>query len=527
MRLNKFIQICLIFLLLFSVFVRFYKLNTVPPHLSNDEISIAYDAYSISGNQKDEHNKHLPIAFESHGTYKAPGYLYILSPLYLFLPNTNLTPKLPSVIFGFLTIFVIFGITLLLTNNKIISMISAIILLSCPWHITVSRMVLESNLALFFLSLGLLISLFSIIKKKDKYLFLSIVPFTISMYCYHTEWGLAPILFLILLVFFRKNKKCLVRCAFLFLLLTLPLLINYLDNIHTSARANTEIIWKEESTASLIKNSPKILTPFIVSKAFLEKYFEYTNVDYLFFNGSELLGSKNIFEQGLFLWPLIIPFFYGFFFLRKYIKKPFLSFFIIWTLISPLIPSLTHGSPSLIRNLNSVIPYTIIISIGLFEIFRKFKYLSMVLSCLILISSFYFGSIYLFHYPLEKAEGFQGYYPITEFLKRDSQKYNHIYIDYKFGSSCQYIGVPHLYLAYYQKFNPEILQNRTRDSFGMDFDKYTVTQIDWNDIDFHSRDLYIVSICNQPVPRILDKIKLVTKFTDQAGNPAFELWEAK
>jgi hypothetical protein len=349
------------------------------------------------------------------------------------------------------------------------------------------------------------------------------------MYCYHTEWIFSPLLLLIMLfIFYKKNKKNIFLPLLFFVILVLPLFFNFITNLNTSARANTEIIWKSEAVINSLKNHNFIFSPFILIKAIFEKYLEYTNINYLFFNGTELLGRKNIFEQGLFLWPLIIPFFIGLFNLKKNIKKEFFVFFIIFILISPIVPSLTHGSASLVRNLNTILPYTIIISIGLYELFSKSKlYKSIIFSLLVLISFIYFSFIYIFHYPIEKADGFQGYSSIATFLERDSKNYNHIYVDFKFGKNCQFIGVPHLYLAYYQSLDPKKLQNRINNPKESNFDKYTITQIDWNNIDIKKGDLYIVSTCNPPTIKVLDKIKLTTKFTDNSGNPAFELWEIK
>ncbi len=529
MKINKIIYFIFIVLGLFGLITRIYKIESVPPHLSNDEISIAYDAYSINRTQKDEHNNYFPIAFKSHGTYKAPGYAYLLAPLFFISNNTNTTARLPSIIFGYLTVIIIGLITFELTKNKHISLISSIILISCPWHIISSRMVLESNIALLFLSLAIFLFLKSVSTKKFSLTFLSVFFFAASMYCYHTEWGFAPIiLFIMLFIFYKKNKKNIFILLLFFTILISPLFFNFITNLHTSARANTEIIWRGETVINSLQQHNPIFTPFIIIKAVFEKYLEYTNVNYLFFNGTELLGKKHLFEQGLFLWPLLIPFFIGLFKIKKNIKKEFFYFFIIFILISPLIPSFTHGSASLVRNLNSIIPYTIIISIGLYNLFIKIQtYKSVILSSLIMISFIYFSSIYIFHYPLEKAEGFQGYRPIADFLKRDSLNYQHIYIDYKFGQYCQFIGVPHLYISYYQTLNPEFLQNRFDNKLGTNFDKYTILQIDWNDFDFKKGDLYVVSICNPPVPKVLDKIKLTTKFIDTSGKPAFELWETK
>lgn len=529
MKINKIIFFIFIILGVSGLFARIYKTETVPPHLSNDEISIAYDAYSINRTQKDEHNDYLPIAFKSHSTYKAPGYAYILAPFFSILNNTNTTARLPSIIFGFLTVIIIGLITFKLTKNKYLSIISSIVLMSCPWHIISSRMVLESNISLFFLSLAIFLFLKSVTDKKIFFVYFSVFCFAVSMYCYHTEWGLSPLLlFTMLFIFYKKNKKNIFLPLLFFILLISPLFLNFITNLNTSARANTEVIWKSDTVISAIHSHNIIFSPLIIIKSIFEKYLEYTNINYLFFNGTELLGKKHIFEQGLFLWPLIIPFFIGLFKIKKNIRKEFFVFFVIFILISPIVPSFTHGSASLVRNLNTVLLYTIIISIGLYDFFSKTKsYKSIILGLLILISFLYFFAIYFFHYPSEKAEGFQGYRPIATFLKRDNKNYQHIYIDTKFGQHCEFIGVPHLYISYYQTLNPEFLQNKYNNKLGTNFDKYTITQIDWNDFDFKKGDLYIVSICNPPVAKVLDKIKLTTKFTDISGNPAFELWETK
>jgi hypothetical protein len=530
MKINKLIILILIFLGTVGLFARIYKLEMVAPHLSNDEISIAYDAYSVNRNYKDEHNAFLPISFESHGTYKAPGYAYLLSPLYSFLENTNTTAKLPSVICGILTVITLGFITYELTANLHISLISSIILISSPWHIITSRMVLESNVSLFFLTFGIFLFLKAVSKKKNILVYFSSLFFALSMYCYHTEWIFSPLIFGIMLVFFyRKNFKKIYLPSLLFLILISPLFFNFIQNLHTSARANTEIIWKGEYVIQAMERSKSVLlNPVIVFKAIFNKYLEYTNVAYLFFSGAELLGPKNIYEQGLFLWPLIIPFFIGFFQIKNNIKKEFLIFFILFIILSPIVPSLTHGTPNSIRNLNSVIPYIIIISIGLFKILTSTKKVrSLILVVAIFTSFIYFFQIYFFHYPKEKAESFQGYRPIADFLKIEEEHYDHVFIDYKFGGDCRYIGVPHLYLAYYQSLNPELLQNRIKRKEGDSFGKYTITQLDWNNMDFNEKDLYVVSVCNLPTKKAIDKIKLTTQITDISGNPAFEIWEAK
>lgn len=82
-------------IIILGLILRLAGLNLTPPHLSNDEISIAYDAYSISRNFRGEHGTYLPLSFQSHGTYKAPLYTYILAPIQYILGNKQWVARLP------------------------------------------------------------------------------------------------------------------------------------------------------------------------------------------------------------------------------------------------------------------------------------------------------------------------------------------------------------------------------------------------------------------------------------------------
>src|SRR3989338_8871915 len=99
-----------------TIFTRFYGLESVPSHLGNDEISIAYDAYSVARTFRDEHNNYLSLSFQSHNTYKAPLYGYLTAPLTLILPNNATTVRLPSALAGSLTVLFLGLLVLELTT---------------------------------------------------------------------------------------------------------------------------------------------------------------------------------------------------------------------------------------------------------------------------------------------------------------------------------------------------------------------------------------------------------------------------
>lgn len=68
--------------ILFSIFIlafllRFVGLEKLSPPLNRDEAALGYNAYSLLQTGKDEHGISWPLAFESIGDYKMPGYIYL------------------------------------------------------------------------------------------------------------------------------------------------------------------------------------------------------------------------------------------------------------------------------------------------------------------------------------------------------------------------------------------------------------------------------------------------------------------
>lgn len=487
-----------IFLLIIGIFLRLYKVDSIPPHLSNDEISIAYDAYSIAYSGKDEHGNSYPISFPSYGTYKAPLYTYVLSPLVRIFGNTELVVRLPSIVAGLLTILVIGLIAYELTSKRQIALWAGVLLSITPWHIYASRMAWEANLALLFLSLGIWLMM------RKKLLFSSII-LVISMYGYHTEWLLVPLIMLVGgIIYFKKSVW---KFWIVSLILALPLFIDYVMHAGPSARAKTELIWSTPGTGLL-----DILIMLI------RNYISYLNPKTLFLNGLNILVKDNPFTPGLLLWPMIVPIIIG-------LKKIKNKFFWIWLLLSPVTAALTIGDFSLIRNLNSVIPLVILAAVGLNKINKVWW-------SLFLLTLFNFSLIYFWHFPRELGETFQGYRPVAYYLKTIESEATEIYVDYRYGSyrwglGKEYSGIPYLYLAFFQRWNPSITQNRVINNKEMHFGKYIIGQIDWGKDIIRPNRYFVVSIGNPPGDELLYKIGQVATFNDASGKMAFEVWKGK
>src|SRR5258706_11914127 len=94
---NKLVWLIAIFL--FGLLIRIWGGNVFPPALNWDEVSHGYNAYSLLKTGRDEWGVAMPTIFRAFGDYKLPVYVYLTIPV-------NANPRLPSMIFGSLSILI-------------------------------------------------------------------------------------------------------------------------------------------------------------------------------------------------------------------------------------------------------------------------------------------------------------------------------------------------------------------------------------------------------------------------------------
>lgn len=516
-------KLIITFLIIITLFTRFYQLETVPNHLGNDEISIAYDAYSIIRTGRDEHGNYLPLSFQSHNTYKAPLYGYLTAPLTLILPNTATTVRLPSALAGSLTVLVLGLLVLEMTGNLSLSLISSGFLATNPWHIYASRTALESNLSLLFLTLGIYLFLLGVKRSQNQFFLLtSVFNLALSMYAYHTEWVITPLIFAFLVLSFRPKRTLLL--AAIFLLLASPLFFDYYSRLGTSARANTELLWQETFLKRELEKLPPLEKLRAITKTATENYLDHLSPKILFFDGLTLLSRDHAYQPGLFL-SLSLPFFFlGWFKLKPFRRYQY--FVLFFALLSPLMPSITQGGINQNRYLPAVVAFTLLIAAGFYFVYQKSKpFLKIVLLSALSLSFFYFWIIYLYHFPIYSAEGFQyGYQQMAEYIRPIRGQYDHIVVEPRFSDFNRYVGVPHLYLSYYLAENPSDLLTRRNDDQGTHFGKYRITEVNWNLEEPKPKSLYLLPMGNLPPDNLLE---LLVEISLPDGKPAFKIYKSK
>lgn len=524
-----FINKILLILISIAISARFIWLDYVPPHLSNDEIGAAYNAYSISKTLKDGSNKFLPILWTSNGGEGSPLAVYVPLVSIMTLGNNDFAVRLPSAILGSLTIIFIGLLVLELTKNSSLALIGSFLLAFSPWHFSASRRALESNYALFFIVLGLYLFFIGINRNKTWATIVSAISFVLSIYSYYTEWILTPLIIFSLLVFYRKTilkRKIYLIVILLLGILLLPLFSDLVYHLKPS-RANSESIINDIGVGRLLsKHSNPIEKGQIILKAVVDKYSTYNSLDYLFFSGATILPKDNPYQFGFLLSIFLIPFIWGLYNLRTYFNNH--SNFIYFLLFAtPFVASLTEGELNNWRSLPQLLPVSIITAVGVlyfWDFMKKNVWMKTLSGVALLISLFYFCLIYFIHFPLESAEGYQyGYKQISIYLNKHYTEFEKIIIDPRFGSKdYYYIGVPSSYIPFYTYLDPRKVQTAKSIPFGVTFDKYEFRQINWDAEKIRKNYLYIVP--NDNIPDSSENLKVVDEIPLPSHKIEFKLY---
>jgi 4-amino-4-deoxy-L-arabinose transferase-like glycosyltransferase len=145
----------IIVIFLAALGLRIFSANAVPPSINWDEASLGYNAFSILRTGRDEWGRVMPLTFEAFGDYKLPGYIYTLIPFIAIFGLNEFAVRLPSILFGSLSVVFLFLIVLELSKKRSWALLSALFLVISPWHFFLSRIALEANLAFSFFLIGL------------------------------------------------------------------------------------------------------------------------------------------------------------------------------------------------------------------------------------------------------------------------------------------------------------------------------------------------------------------------------------
>ena len=537
-KMNKKKIIVIILVLILGAFLRFFKLDEFPIQLNHDEVSQAYDTYSIIKTGKDINGNFLPLAFPSTGDYKVGHYIYLSTIPFYFFGDKEFAIRIPAAFFGSLTVLAVFLFINVLTKNWNISILAALLVAITPSEIFYSRKSFENVIGVCFELFGLFCLFNNLLNNKRKaWVYLGIFLMSVAMYFYTSHVITVPLILILIIFNFRKKiqyqKKYLISLFLSWIIFITPLLFLIITDAGLRFRAASVFVNQDTNfgrTVNLTGNYFKSYVDIIFLK-FLNQF----NPTYIFVNGLDLTNQKILGIGPLLFCQLPLVILGMIFLLRNNIYLIQRRFLFGLFLISIIPSALTFEDYSPHRSMLAFTTLSIISAFGLywlvFWIKREMPYvrfrnylLGFIGFCLVL-NLIYFLRIYTQSYPFEKSEKMQ--YPFKQISLYMWSQYNNfeqIVFDPKLGETTPFIGVgAQYYLAYYGNYSPKKMQKELRTGKKkreLIFDKFSIREVYWPEDRNLKNTLIIVSPWSVPFSDV-DKNLIIKKFYFYDGTLAF------
>lgn len=537
--------ILLFLIVLLASILRLWKLGSVPASPDWDEAALGYNAYSILHTAHDEYGKFLPIVFRSFDDYKPGLYIYLVVPFVQLFGLSVWATRLPSALFGILTVLSVYFLIKELTGNTKLGLLTAFLLAISPWHIQFSRVAFETNVGL---SLNIFAATFFLkALKKPLFLFPSVFFIALSPYVYQSEKVFSPLFFLTLIIIYHKQlfalpRKYLISACIFGLLIAAPIFVYTLTDKDALARAKGVSIFSE-STEVLKNDVQRLQTDqanydkigiildnrrLVFAKEIVANYLSHLDFNWLFITGD--IARHHAPDMGL-LYIVELPFILSgmyLLFFGKYDKKT--KWFVgIWVLLAPVPASVTTGVPHAVRTLNFLPTFQLFSAIGLLSgvtlINKNIKYSLLkyviylgVLSLFIVNITYYLDQYFVQQNYYNSEEWQYGYAEAVPYVNSIQSNYQKIIV-----SNQPYMDQSYIFFLFYLKYNPAIYQDQTKNVSGgfrenHTFGKFEFRPINWSHETDSKNVLYVGRASDFP-----SEVNMLKSINFLDNNPAMKI----
>ena len=195
-----------VLILILAVFLRFFRLDSLPIGLTWDEAAIGYSGFGIMSVHRDEWLNKMPIVFKSFGDYKAAVAIYADAITTWIFGLDTFGIRFPMAAAGVITTVTSYWLGLFLFKEKKYAFLLMGLLAVSPLNIHYSRMAFESGIAVMLVTIGFTLLFYA--QKKAVLYFPAAFSLVLSFYAYHsTKIGVPLFLFVYVLAFWKIIKK--------------------------------------------------------------------------------------------------------------------------------------------------------------------------------------------------------------------------------------------------------------------------------------------------------------------------------
>lgn len=419
MKNKQFGILVLALVIVLAIFLRVFRLDSIPPGLFGDEVDVGYQAYSLLETGRDLTGRFLPFYLRSLSEFRTPLYIYSAVPFVGIFGLNEWGVRLPAVFWGTVSILGIFLLGRKLFNSRV-GILAAFLMSISPWHLQYSRASFEVTMLLSFLIFGSYFFLKGL--QKNKYFIPAVILFISSIYIYSTAVVFVPLLLLLLVILYWKqisktNFKTTLLIAVITMFLLLPVAISYITG-EAKERFTSISIFQDsvlldklnlarkgqnfsDTDGTINKTNPEFELlfynkPMVFAQVFITNYFKSLSPSFLFSEG-DINFRHSIHEMGQEYYFEIILLLLGIFALIKLeAKKAVLV--IGWLLLSPIPASLTYQGGFHATRLFILLPAISLLSgLGANWIIENFKTVAAKTLTVIVIIIFIFNVTFYLH----------------------------------------------------------------------------------------------------------------------------------
>ena len=192
---KKIYYLLLLFACIIAVFIRVYQFGSVPGGMNQDGAMAAVDAKALADYGTDRLGMRFPVHLTAWGFGQMSALLsYLMIPSIKLFGLSVIASRLPVLLISLASL----GLLYLFSadfGGKDTALIVLCLAAINPWHIIQSRWAIDCNLFPHFLLAGFCF-LSRGVSRKPGWLFLSMVFFALSMYCYGISVYTVPLILL-------------------------------------------------------------------------------------------------------------------------------------------------------------------------------------------------------------------------------------------------------------------------------------------------------------------------------------------
>lgn len=230
---KNYVKIIFIFFIVIGIVIRIYGFPNTIKEMNIDEIITAINAKLLSDTGKDMLGQSFPVYIQGWGGQSVV-ISYLIAICMKIFGFTLFAVRLPTLIVSIISLFVFYDLLKKISGNKNIALIGLGILAISPWHIIQSLFTLDCNMFPHFLLFAIDIFYTGILKNKKAIIYLSMIFFAITLYCYGIAIYFVPFFLLGMAIYLIKHKKIkikdLIICIVIFLIFALPIIITFVLN---------------------------------------------------------------------------------------------------------------------------------------------------------------------------------------------------------------------------------------------------------------------------------------------------------